>query len=1302
MLPILKTPLLATAVAALTLPLAASQPNILFIFSDDHRHDLLGKKNPLISTPNLDSLADSGVRFDRAYVTTAICSPSRAACLSGRYGSRNGVPTLSDPLSFPFATFAHDLAAAGYKTAQAGKWHLGTTPSAAGFQDYARINSNGSWFTRNIDTNIAGAPTSLGGTFYETVMADVVIDWIDNHTATSPSQPFVMWWCNQVPHVDGGGKYPDVKTDPNNKVIHTPAGSVGGYRNTYNVADMEVPANWADDPSLWGPAGTKPGYLATSRFVTRSATANYGGTGGYTNPIPGVRNATLGEDNVQQHQLEFYSSVSALDAEIGRVLDRLEDPNGDSNTDDSILDNTWVIFMGDNGWQTGHHKFTSKVLAYEESCRVPLLIKAPGVSPRVENKFALNIDLTTMFYDLAGLAPPTHLQGDNLRALVENPAASWRSQFYYEAVTPENSLGAEPHDAIRTDQYKLIRTYATEADAKANTNIVFTELYDLAADPIETINQAENPAFSAIRSDLTTQLELEKAAIASSPDPESPPVSLTTPDLLTNPSFDDSPYDSGWTNSGLATGSTAGLVAGSTQAALLDGVGSLSQDVPRLTNATLDFHVEPLTSQGSQTFELRLSEVSGGGATPTVISRTAVADTYLREASANDLNNKNWGNDPTDGGEFLLGGNNSADMRPQLRFDLSGISAPAGQSLSHVTLGLTTERSTASSGELLIANLHEYGFDFVEGSGNGSTGSGNGATWNDPDGDDVDAPGGADGTAGGTLGTLLSTTSVNGDTTLPPSFPSSSSFVSSVNSALGGNYNLILDPDRTNPSTTWSLNDFSGFNSRENSGGTPATLQLTFSAATSTTPVIQLRGTAAGSLEVFDGSSWTAVAGSGAALAMNQTTRIQIVLRDFESIPPSYDLVWSDPGSTVLAHSSLGLTTFANAPSQAGIQRLEFMGDSSTEGTAAVDALSLVSIPADGIRNGDLEDSPYLSHWLSSETEQSASFTDSSSSTAARFPFNVPSWLAQKVVPTGELTLSTLFQISGASNSSLNLFLSDGDFDTSGNGEIIGVRIPTGGGLQVNAGSVWVDLLENGTNSPVALATNTTYQLDIIARDLGTPAARWDLSWSPTAAPGSVEGVAGLTTFASLERATTGDGVQFVAFRQFGITPSNSFLIDDVSLSPSAGAPPTSSFYASGLDGNDAGLLSWAAAQGIDPAIGSAAITALDDDLDTIPGLLEYALGLSLVDSDVIGNLIAAELSPSGPVFTFTSRTNDPSLVVTPENSSLLTPVSWSPFPAGDEIGDVDQSGVPEGFLRRSFDFPDEPTSFGRLEVEIP
>jgi len=490
-----------------------TKPNILFIFSDDHRHDLLGLVNPKIKTPNLDALANSGVRFDRAFVTTAICSPSRAAILSGCYGSRNGVPTLSGPLAFPEAAFPHALNRAGYKTIQLGKWHLGTTPSNAGFQHYARVNSNGSWFKRKVDTNITDCPKSLSGTFFETFFADQVIDQLATHASSNSDQPLFIWWCNQVPHVDGGLKYPDVKTDSSNKVEHRPWGSTGGYRAEYDAADMEIPANWSDDLK------SKPPYLSKSRFVTKSTTENYGGPGGYPNPNPGKRNATLGEDNVQQHMLEYFASVTALDAEIGRVLALLEDPDGDGDTSDSIADNTWIVFMGDNGWQAGHHKFTSKVLAYEESCRVPLIVKAPGIAPRVEHKIALNIDLTALFLDLAGLPIPKHLQGANLRPLIDDSDTTWRKQFYYEAVVPEKSLSAKPHEAIRSKRYKLILTYDSSEDAIGSRNVSHEELYDLQSDSGEMINLADSPEHQRLKESLRQALSREKAAVSESPNP---------------------------------------------------------------------------------------------------------------------------------------------------------------------------------------------------------------------------------------------------------------------------------------------------------------------------------------------------------------------------------------------------------------------------------------------------------------------------------------------------------------------------------------------------------------------------------------------------------------------------------------------------------------------------------------------------------------------------------------------------------------------------------------------------------------
>ena len=680
-------PLLTASVAV------AQQPNILFIFSDDHRWDLIGKVNAEIATPNLDALADSGVRFTNAFVTTAICSPSRAAVLSGRYGTRNGVPTLSDPLAFPQATFVHDLKAAGYRTGQAGKWHLGTTPEEAGFDQWARINSNGSWFSRNVNTNIAGVAGNLGGQFFETFMADVVIDWIADHEQNHASEPFVMWWCNQVPHVDGGLRYPDVKTDPADKVQNLPWGSAGGYRALYNVADMPVPGNWADDPAAWGPAGTKPGYLATSRFVTKSVTENYGGPGGYTNPAPGVRNATLGEDNVQQHQLEYYASVQALDAEIGRVLARLEDPDGDGDTADSIADETWVVFMGDNGWQTGSHRYTSKVLAYEEACRVPLLVRAPGAAPRVDDSIVLNIDLPSMFYALAGLTPPPHLQGRDLGALVQNAAAPWRSRFYYEAVVPENSLGAEPHDAVRTATHKYIRTYASASDAQQNTGIVFEELYDLQSDPLEMSNLAAIPAHAALKAQLAAALLAEKAQIAASPDPAQKRVGLLNPD------FEDAAFDQGWNNPGVA-GQTAGLL-GSGKGALIGAggaTGRFSQPIETLSDFELTFAVRPVTASGNRTWNLVLHKNGASGAS------SSGAFLNIRGAlngAFQAFNGSSWVSLPGGAGAFAVGSTTIVHLRAydfdtgSARYDLSW-SSPGTTGLDNQASNLTFFQSAAA------------------------------------------------------------------------------------------------------------------------------------------------------------------------------------------------------------------------------------------------------------------------------------------------------------------------------------------------------------------------------------------------------------------------------------------------------------------------------------------------------------------------------------------------------------------------------------------------------------------------------
>jgi len=223
---------------------SVERPNIVFILTDDQRFDALHSAgNDFIRTPHLDSLAERGTLFRNAFVTLSICSPSRAACLTGRYGSANGVTTVGrSPLNPAERTFAHYLKDAGYRTGVVGKWHLGTTPRECGF-DFATICfSNGTWYGRQFDRD--GQKFKAEG-FVDDFVADEAIGFIKGGTAEA--RPFVLWMCTQVPHMDHRFQWP-AKQD---------------FLDRYEAPQMPLAGSWNDD--LAG----KPAYLKTSRNRTQ-------------------------------------------------------------------------------------------------------------------------------------------------------------------------------------------------------------------------------------------------------------------------------------------------------------------------------------------------------------------------------------------------------------------------------------------------------------------------------------------------------------------------------------------------------------------------------------------------------------------------------------------------------------------------------------------------------------------------------------------------------------------------------------------------------------------------------------------------------------------------------------------------------------------------------------------------------------------------------------------------------------------------------------------------------------------------
>lgn len=436
----------------------ARRPNFLFVLTDDQRYDAIGcAGNRIIRTPAMDSVAARGIRFSNAFVTTSVCSASRAAILTGRYGSVNGVPGLGGGLREGERTFVPYIKEAGYRTGFVGKWHLeNPSPSDAGFESSTWFVSNGPHYDRKVTE---GGTQRVAPGFIEDYLADRAIAFLED-AARGPA-PFFLHLCTQLPHMNAKFDW-----QPRPETLRL-----------YDGAPLRVPANWRDDLS------GKPPYLAEGRHRQQAQSYGYGAEAG-----------------VLKHLARYYAAITDLDRALGRVfaaLDRL-----------GVRENTYVVLMGDNGWFLGEHGFTSKVLPYEESIRVPLAIAGPGLRAGVRTEMVLNADLAPTLLELAGVGVPAAMHGRGMRKLLEGRKAPWRRSIFYEAIEP--TLGSWPLVAIRDERWKYIRTF----DLNDRTRLVFEELYDLRNDPGELRNLAASPEHAATRRRLEIELEKLRRSIA--------------------------------------------------------------------------------------------------------------------------------------------------------------------------------------------------------------------------------------------------------------------------------------------------------------------------------------------------------------------------------------------------------------------------------------------------------------------------------------------------------------------------------------------------------------------------------------------------------------------------------------------------------------------------------------------------------------------------------------------------------------------------------------------------------------------
>ncbi|MBB6430366.1 putative sulfatase [Algisphaera agarilytica] len=504
--------------------------------SDDHCARAIGayqgRLAPLNPTPTLDALAAEGMRFDRVFCTNSICTPSRATILTGQYSHTNGVYDLYDVLPGEQHTLPRDMRAAGYTTAVIGKWHLKSSPNhfdyfgvIAGQGRYMNptlhVSEGGELRTIRYDSTLSREVAVVDTQGHSSdVLTDLSLEWLDQKR--DKTKPFFLMHHFKAPH---------------DKFIYAP-------RYEPYLGDTHIP----EPDNLYDQPGPNFGSVAT-RGVDDELVGVIGST---VSPSPTKRNlarhyrkqieedlgrtdltdAEMTRETHQRYVREYLRCVKGIDDNLKRLLDYLED-NG-------LADNTIVIYTSDQGMLLGEHDFIDKRWMYEESIRMPLIVRWPGVvQPGSTNDWLINnTDYAVTLLDIAGIAKPQKMQGRSFADALENKPKpdDWRTGTYYRYwMHMAHGHNNPAHFGIRTERYKLIFFYGMDyTDTHngkqvegregnrywANTPAAW-EFYDLLNDPHEMDNRYDDPAYREVIHELKAQLKTERQAIGDT-DAENP------------------------------------------------------------------------------------------------------------------------------------------------------------------------------------------------------------------------------------------------------------------------------------------------------------------------------------------------------------------------------------------------------------------------------------------------------------------------------------------------------------------------------------------------------------------------------------------------------------------------------------------------------------------------------------------------------------------------------------------------------------------------------------------------------------
>ena len=470
---------------ALLLPLVAAaaetRPNILFIMSDDHAaHAISAYGSRVNETPQLDRLAREGMRFDHCYCVNSICTPSRATILTGKYSHRNGVPVFNR-FDGSQPTVAKYLQSAGYHTGMYGKWHLGSNPT--GFDRWMVLPGQGAYFD-------PGFITPTGHQVIRGYVTDVITDLAIQFLAERPKdRPFFLMYHHKAPHRpwEPDARHRDAFAK---RVIPEPATLHDDYA-TRTDAIRECAQKVATDLTRRDLKLVPPADLpaaARAQWLNTKPTEVEIEEDGHKRTLTGP---ALAAWKYQRYLQDYLACVQSVDDNVGRVLDWL-DAHG-------LRENTIVIYTSDQGFFLGDHGLYDKRFMYEESLRMPFLIRWPGVvrPGSIQSALAINTDFAPTFLAVAGLPVPADMQGRSLVPLLrgERPP-DWRTAFYYRYYHDPGDHNTRAHYGMRTETHKLIRYWKSDQ----------WELFDLLKDPAELHNLYADPASQPLVGQLKSQL----------------------------------------------------------------------------------------------------------------------------------------------------------------------------------------------------------------------------------------------------------------------------------------------------------------------------------------------------------------------------------------------------------------------------------------------------------------------------------------------------------------------------------------------------------------------------------------------------------------------------------------------------------------------------------------------------------------------------------------------------------------------------------------------------------------------------